>query len=75
MGGQFKAATVEGFTESKDLYSSIPGVSFKIPVKKTYAYQQAGNAVPINVVEKICYKIVSYLLLDENKYINNKKAS
>ena len=48
---------------------------FKIPVKKTYAYQQAGNAVPINVVEKICYKIVSYLLLDENKYINNKKAS
>ena len=48
---------------------------FKIPVKKTYAYQQAGNAVPINVVEKICYKIVRYLLLDENKYINNKKAS
>ena len=35
VGGQFKAATVEGFTESKDLYSSIPGVSFKIPVNST----------------------------------------
>ena len=35
VGGQFKSATVEGFTESKDLYSSIPGVSFKIPVNST----------------------------------------
>ena len=29
------AATVEGFIESKDLYSSISGVSFKIPVNST----------------------------------------
>ena len=35
VGGQFKTATVEGFTESKDLYSSISGVSFKIPVNST----------------------------------------
>ena len=35
VGGQFKTAIVEGFTESKDLYSSIPGVSFKIPVNST----------------------------------------
>ena len=26
VGGQFKTATVEGFIESKDLYSSISGV-------------------------------------------------
>ena len=35
VGGQFKTAIVEGFTESKDLYSSISGVSFKIPVNST----------------------------------------
>ncbi len=35
VGGQFKTATVEGFIESKDLYSSISGVSFKIPVNST----------------------------------------
>ena len=35
VGGQFKSATVEGFTESNDLYSSISGVSFKIPVNST----------------------------------------
>ena len=36
--------------------------NFKIPVSNTQAYQQAGNAVPINVVEKICLKIVQYLI-------------
>ena len=35
VGGQFTSATVEGFTESNDLYSSISGVSFKIPVNST----------------------------------------
>lgn len=49
--------------------------NFKIPVSNTQAYQQAGNAVPINVVEKICNKVVSYILLNENKYLNKKKAS
>ncbi len=48
---------------------------FKIPVSNTQAYQQAGNAVPINVVEKICYKIINYIFLNENKTFKNKKAS
>ena len=48
--------------------------SFKIPVSNTQAYQQAGNAVPINVVEKICIKIVNYLLLSEDKKLINKRA-
>ena len=49
--------------------------NFKVPVSNTQAYQQAGNAVPINVVEKICNKVVSYILLNENKYLRKKKAS
>jgi len=36
--------------------------NFKVPVSNTQAYQQAGNAVPINVVEKICLNVVKYLL-------------
>ena len=48
--------------------------NFKIPVSNNQAYRQTGNAVPVNVVEKICNKIVSYILLNENKYLNNKKA-
>lgn len=35
--------------------------SFKISNIKTHAYQQAGNAIPINVVSKICDKIFEYL--------------
>ena len=35
--------------------------SFKISKYKTHAYQQAGNAVPVNVVNKICDKIFEYL--------------
>jgi hypothetical protein len=35
VGGQFKSAEVEGFTEGTDLYSCITGVSFKIPVNST----------------------------------------
>jgi DNA (cytosine-5)-methyltransferase 1 len=48
--------------------------SFKISSSKVEAYKQAGNAVPINVVEKICYKIINYLLSKENKLLNNKIA-
>ena len=36
---------------------------FKIPVSNTQAYQQAGNAVPINVVERICYNVLKYLMV------------
>ena len=39
--------------------------NFKIPVSNTQAYQQAGNAVPIKVVEKICFNIVKYILSSE----------
>ena len=45
---------------------------FKIPVSNTQAYQQAGNAVPINVVEKICYNVLKYLM---TKKINYKKVA
>jgi len=47
--------------------------NFKIPVSNTQAYQQAGNAVPINVVENVCLNILRYLLNSENIEIN--KAS
>lgn len=35
--------------------------SFKISKFKTHAYQQAGNAIPVNVVNKICDKMLEYL--------------
>ena len=35
--------------------------SFKFPVSDLQAYKQAGNAVPINVVEKVCLNVVNYL--------------
>lgn len=38
--------------------------SFKISKYKTHAYQQAGNAVPVNVVNKICNKILEYLFIN-----------
>ncbi len=40
--------------------------NFKLPVSNTQGYQQAGNAVPINVVEKICLNIISYLLTKQD---------
>ena len=46
--------------------------NFKIPVSDNQAYRQAGNAVPINVVEKICLNVVKYILLNE---IIKKKAA
>ena len=36
--------------------------NFKIPVSNTQAYQQAGNAVPINVVEKILHNVINSIL-------------
>ena len=47
--------------------------NFKIPVSNTQAYKQAGNTVPINVVENVCLNILRYLLNSENIKIN--KAS
>ena len=35
--------------------------SFKFSVSDLQAYKQAGNAVPINVVEKVCLKVVNYI--------------
>ena len=36
--------------------------NFKIPVSDNQAYRQAGNAVPINVVEKICSNVIRYMV-------------
>jgi len=47
--------------------------NFKIPVSNNQAYRQAGNAVPINVVEKICINILKQLQELEDVKIN--KAS
>ena len=36
--------------------------SFKFPVSDLQAYRQAGNAVPIFVVEKVCIEVLKYLM-------------
>ena len=41
--------------------------SFKIPVSNTQAYQQAGNTVPISVVEKILVNIINCILGNRRK--------
>jgi len=41
--------------------------SFKIPVSDLQAYKQAGNAVPINVVEKICLNVMRYKLNEKKE--------
>ena len=48
--------------------------SFKIPVSDLQAYKQAGNAVPINVVQRICLSVLNYLLRNKNNSLI-KKAS
>ena len=47
--------------------------SFKIPVSNNQAYKQAGNAVPVKVVEKICAKIIDTLI--NNKKVKSKKVA
>jgi DNA (cytosine-5)-methyltransferase 1 len=47
--------------------------SFKIPVSNNQAYKQAGNAVPVKVVEKICAKIIDTLI--GNKKVKSKKVA
>ena len=46
--------------------------SFKFPVSDLQAYKQAGNAVPINVVEKVCLNVVNYL--NQSKKYQKKVA-
>ena len=43
--------------------------SFKFPVSDLQAYKQAGNAVPINVVEKVCLNVLKYLQKKKHKII------
>ena len=45
--------------------------SFKFKVSDLQAYKQAGNAVPINVVEKICIEVLKYLIKSENLKLSN----
>ena len=49
--------------------------SFKFSVSDLQAYKQAGNAVPINVVEKVCSSVVNYLENNDKNILLNKKAS
>ena len=42
--------------------------NFKLSLYKTHAYQQAGNAIPVNVVSKICDKIFQYLSIKNKKF-------
>jgi len=49
--------------------------SFKFAVSDLQAYKQAGNAVPINVVEKVCLKVVEYLSSNKKSLIVHKEAS
>jgi len=45
----------------------FPG-NFKIPGSNTQSYKQAGNAVPVRVVEKICINIIKYLINKKSKF-------
>ena len=49
--------------------------SFKFSVSDSQAYKQAGNAVPINVVEKVCLNVVEYLASGQKSLLLDKKAS
>ena len=44
--------------------------SFKFSVSDLQAYKQAGNAVPINVVEKVCIEVLKYLTRKKNRIKN-----
>ena len=46
--------------------------SFKFTVSDQQAYKQAGNAVPINVVEKVCSSVINYLFKNKK---NLKKVA
>lgn len=44
--------------------------SFKFSVSDLQAYKQAGNAVPINVVEKVCIEVLKYLIKKKKRIKN-----
>ena len=46
--------------------------NFKFSVSDLQAYKQAGNAVPINVVEKVCSSVINYLFKNKK---NLKKVA
>ena len=48
--------------------------SFKILESKIQSYKQAGNAVPVRVVEKICFNIIHYLLDNKKNRISNLRT-
>ena len=48
--------------------------SFKILESKIQSYKQAGNAVPVRVVEKICFNIIHYLLDTKKNRISNLRT-
>ena len=49
--------------------------NFKFSVSDLQAYKQAGNAVPINVVVKVCSSVINYLENNQKNILINKKAS
>ena len=49
--------------------------SFKFSVSDLQAYKQAGNTVPINVVEKVCSSVINYLENNQKNILLDKKAS
>jgi DNA (cytosine-5)-methyltransferase 1 len=49
--------------------------NFKFSVSDLQAYRQAGNAVPINVVEKVCISVLEYLENKQKNFLINKIAS
>ena len=70
VGGEFKSAEVLGFKESKNLNTSISGVSFKIPVSSTSTNDKVRDYKVVNSffntmisTEFITGKIIS---IDEN---------
>ena len=49
--------------------------SFKFSVSDLQAYKQAGNAVPINVVEKVCGSVLEYIVNKQKNILIHKIAS
>lgn len=59
-----EAARLQGFPDS-----------FKIPVSDNQAYQQFGNSVPVNVIEKVAEQILKHIKIISNKKEQNLKSA
>ncbi len=59
-----EAARLQGFPDS-----------FKIPVSDNQAYQQFGNSVPVNVIEKVAEQILKHIKITSNKIKHNLKSA